>query len=40
MPLEEFVQIIFEWYDVHGQDEVKRRVAHEITYKMAIKAVM
>ncbi len=40
MPLEEFVQIMFEWYDVHGQDEVKRRVAHEITYKMAINAVM
>lgn len=37
--LEEFIKIMFEWYNVQGRDEVERRVAHEIPYKRAINAV-
>ena len=33
MTLEDFVQIMFEFYDVQGRDEVERRVASEGTYK-------
>jgi hypothetical protein len=38
MSLEEFIKIMFEWYDVQGRDEVERRVSHEMPYKRAVKA--
>ena len=39
MSLEEFIKIMFEWYDVQGRDEVERRVSHEMPYKIAVKVL-
>jgi len=37
MTLEDFIKIMFEWYDLQGRDKVELRVAHEKSYKIARK---
>ncbi|MEP2718668.1 WcbI family polysaccharide biosynthesis putative acetyltransferase [Pseudophaeobacter sp.] len=39
MPLEDFIQTMFDWYDVQGRAEVERRAAQNRTYAIVRNAI-